>query len=120
VRIFIHSFKHAVAILANIGTRVQRHQSLNAVIRITGPEVWIRIQLMLSSITDNLWPQCAAPAKRRKIVSVAEQQIRTGLDALFLPDPVAVIGATERAGTVGRTILENLLHPSFSREGVCC
>jgi hypothetical protein len=117
VRIFIHSFKHAVAIFANIGTRVQRHQSLNAVIRITGPEVWIRIQLMLSSIDDSLWPQCAAPAKRRKIVSVAEQQIRTGLDALFLPDPVAVM---ERAGTVGRTILENLLHPSFSREGVYC
>jgi hypothetical protein len=35
VRIFIHSFKHAVAILANVGTRVQRHQSPNAVIRIT-------------------------------------------------------------------------------------
>ena len=46
-------------------------------------------------------------------MSVAEQQIRTGLDALFLPDSVAVIGATERTGAVGRTILENLLHPSF-------
>ena len=46
-------------------------------------------------------------------MSVARQEIRTGLDALFLPDSVAVIGATERTGTVGRTILENLLHPSF-------
>ena len=46
-------------------------------------------------------------------MSIAEQQIRTGLDALFLPDCVALIGATERSGTVGRTILENLLHPSF-------
>jgi acetyltransferase len=46
-------------------------------------------------------------------VSIAEPQIRTGLDALFLPDCVALIGATERSGTVGRTILENLLHPSF-------
>ncbi len=47
------------------------------------------------------------------MVSVAEPEIRTGLDALFLPDSVAVIGATERTGTVGRTVLENLLHPSF-------
>lgn len=43
----------------------------------------------------------------------ANQVSRTGLDALFLPDSVAVIGATERPGTVGRTVLENLLHPSF-------
>jgi acetyltransferase len=46
-------------------------------------------------------------------VSVAKREIRTGLDALFLPDSVAVIGATERMGTVGRSVLENLLHPSF-------
>ena len=38
---------------------------------------------------------------------------RAGLDALFLPNSVAVIGATERPGTVGRTVLENLRHPSF-------
>ncbi|MGA8440710.1 MAG: CoA-binding protein, partial [Candidatus Sulfotelmatobacter sp.] len=36
-----------------------------------------------------------------------------GLDALFAPSSVAVIGATSRPGTVGRTILENLLHGSF-------
>jgi acetyltransferase len=42
-----------------------------------------------------------------------ETDTRTGLDALFLPDSVAVIGATERPGTVGRTVLENLRHPSF-------
>ena len=42
-----------------------------------------------------------------------EKVSRTGLDAMFLPDSVAVIGATERPGTVGRTVLENLLHPSF-------
>ena len=51
--------------------------------------------------------------QREETVSVARQEIRAGLDALFLPDSVAVIGATERTGTVGRTILENLLHPSF-------
>jgi acetyltransferase len=51
-----------------------------------------------------------------KVWSVQEEtrrSRRTGLDALFLPDSVALIGATERAGTVGRTILENLQHPSF-------
>jgi acetyltransferase len=42
-----------------------------------------------------------------------KQVSRTGLDALFLPNSVAVIGASERPGTVGRTVLENLLHPSF-------
>jgi acetyltransferase len=38
---------------------------------------------------------------------------KQGLDALFTPDTVAVIGATDRAGAVGRTVLQNLLHPSF-------
>jgi len=42
-----------------------------------------------------------------------KQASKTGLDALFLPDSVAVIGATERPGTVGRTVVENLLHPLF-------
>jgi len=41
---------------------------------------------------------------------------RTGLDALFLPNSVAVIGASERPGTVGRTLLVNLMHPSFQRK----
>jgi acetyltransferase len=35
------------------------------------------------------------------------------LDALFVPESVAVIGATERAGTVGRTVLSNLIESSF-------
>jgi acetyltransferase len=33
-----------------------------------------------------------------------------GLDAMFAPSSVAVIGATNRPGTVGRTVLENLRH----------
>ena len=33
-----------------------------------------------------------------------------GLDAMFTPNSVAVIGATDRPSTVGRTVLENLLH----------
>ena len=46
-------------------------------------------------------------------MSVANRDVRAGLGALFLPESVAVIGATERQGAVGRTVLENLLHPSF-------
>jgi acetyltransferase len=38
---------------------------------------------------------------------------KVGLDALFNPESVAVIGATDRPGTVGRTVLHNLLHPDF-------
>jgi acetyltransferase len=36
------------------------------------------------------------------------------LDAMFAPGSVAVIGATDRPGTVGRTVLENLIHGRFS------
>ncbi len=38
---------------------------------------------------------------------------RSGLDALFVPNSVAVIGATERLGTVGRTVLSNLIESRF-------
>jgi acetyltransferase len=38
---------------------------------------------------------------------------RHGLDAMFTPGSVAVIGATGRPGTVGRTVLENLLDRRF-------
>src|SRR5262245_49684060 len=38
---------------------------------------------------------------------------KQSLDALFAPESVAVIGATERVGTVGRTVFQNLLTPSF-------
>jgi acetyltransferase len=38
---------------------------------------------------------------------------RQGLDALFDPETVAVIGATDRVGSVGRTVFENLLDPRF-------
>ena len=43
----------------------------------------------------------------------AKAGTRSGLDALFVPDSVAVIGATERPGTVGRTVLTNLIEGSF-------
>jgi acetyltransferase len=38
---------------------------------------------------------------------------KQSLDALFAPESVVVIGATDRAGTVGRTVLQNLLNPAF-------
>jgi acetyltransferase len=37
----------------------------------------------------------------------------SSLDSLFVPNSVAVIGASSRPGTVGRTVLENLLHGGF-------
>ena len=42
-----------------------------------------------------------------------ETSSRRGLDAFFLPRSVAVIGATERPGTVGQTVLRNLLESKF-------
>src|ERR1700733_14924603 len=42
-----------------------------------------------------------------------ERSEKQGLDALFSPQTVAVIGATDRPGTVGRTVLHNLLDPAF-------
>ena len=41
------------------------------------------------------------------------KQNRSSLDSLFAPRSVAVIGATDREGTVGRTVLENLRAGSF-------
>jgi len=38
---------------------------------------------------------------------------RPGLDAFFLPKSVAVIGATDRPGTVGWTVLHNLVESAF-------
>src|SRR6202165_3897428 len=43
----------------------------------------------------------------------AKAGVRSGLDTLFVPDSVAVIGATERPGTVGRTVLSNLMESRF-------
>ena len=38
---------------------------------------------------------------------------RAGLESLFLPRSAAVIGATDRAGTVGRSVVSNLLESKF-------
>lgn len=41
---------------------------------------------------------------------------RQALDAIFSPQSVAVVGASEREGSVGRTLLENLLEGSLKGE----
>lgn len=45
--------------------------------------------------------------------SLLEYNARIGLDAIFKPRSVAVVGATERPNTVGRTILYNLITNPF-------
>src|SRR5512141_2454331 len=45
--------------------------------------------------------------------TTSDPQEREPLDALFHPRSIAVIGATEKAGSVGRTILWNLLSSPF-------
>lgn len=41
---------------------------------------------------------------------------RPGLDALFLPRTIAVIGATDRPGSVGRNVTANLLESKFPKK----
>jgi len=47
------------------------------------------------------------------VVQTSPLQTNDGLDAIFSPRSVAVIGATEREGSVGRTILWNLISNPF-------
>ena len=47
------------------------------------------------------------------ILAVTSSRERSALESFFTPASIAVIGATERKGSVGRTILENLLHSSY-------
>ena len=42
-----------------------------------------------------------------------QTKIPTGLDVIFSPQNIAVVGATERVGSVGRTILWNLISSPF-------
>src|SRR5262245_358232 len=45
---------------------------------------------------------------------IAEADPRTPLDAIFAPKTVAVIGATDKAGSVGRSVFWNLRSGSFA------
>src|ERR1700723_3480185 len=40
-------------------------------------------------------------------------EVRPAFESLFSPKSVAVIGATDREGSVGRTVLERLCIPAF-------
>ena len=51
-------------------------------------------------------PATQLPVDARK---PPDRRLRPGLDVLFLPRSVAVIGATDRPGTVGRSVLADLL-----------
>src|SRR5689334_9527968 len=44
----------------------------------------------------------------RNIHDFAQRRSSTALDTFFAPKSVAVIGATEKEGSVGRAVLENL------------
>src|SRR5690348_17622673 len=48
----------------------------------------------------------------KKLKDQAQEEFRRGrqaLDVIFCPKSVAVIGATERLGSVGRTVMANLI-----------
>ncbi|HEY3342365.1 MAG TPA: bifunctional acetate--CoA ligase family protein/GNAT family N-acetyltransferase [Anaerolineae bacterium] len=53
------------------------------------------------------------PSIQATVPSLLIRTERQPLDAIFSPKSVAVIGATERAGSVGRTILWNLISTPF-------
>jgi acetyltransferase len=52
-------------------------------------------------------------AETTPLADVAPDRRRQALDAIFTPGSVAVIGATEKEGSVGRTILRNLISSPF-------
>ena len=61
----------------------------------------------MSEVTS---PAVLSPAGK---LYTAPTPSRAGLDSLFLPRSAAVIGATDRAGTVGRSVVSNLLQSKF-------
>ena len=61
----------------------------------------------MSQVTTPSVPQLVDKLK------IASPPKRPGLDSLFLPRSAAVIGATDREGTVGRSVLSNLLQSKF-------
>ena len=62
----------------------------------------------MDPIDESLAGKSAAPQK-----SSSNAFVNSALNSLFLPQSVAVIGATERLGTVGRTVLSNLIESPF-------
>src|SRR5690349_12861825 len=56
---------------------------------------------------------CAAVASTVHVAPDGEDENRLPLDAIFAPRTVAVIGATEKQGSVGRAVLWNLISNPF-------
>jgi acetyltransferase len=54
-----------------------------------------------------------APAKLESAHDILHHTTRRPLSPIFAPQSIAVIGATENPGSVGRTILENLIKGGF-------
>src|ERR1700756_5555338 len=50
---------------------------------------------------------------QKPFTSVNREAISNPLDAIFAPKSVAVVGATEKSGSVGRTVLWNLMNTPF-------
>jgi acetyltransferase len=72
------------------------------------------------NVTDNNAPLLDAKPSSQSASSInakpdqeAISRQRRSLDAIFTPRSIAVIGATETAGSVGRTVLWNLIHTPF-------
>jgi len=55
----------------------------------------------------------ASPTIQKPFSSINRLSVRDPLDAIFEPKSVAVVGATEKAGSVGRTVLWNLMTTPF-------
>lgn len=53
------------------------------------------------------------PTVQKPFSSLSRQLSRHPLDAIFAPKSVAVVGATEKVGSVGRTVLWNLMNTPF-------
>jgi acetyltransferase len=69
-----------------------------------------RGEISVSSTEADLAKRDLDPAKQRNPQTSPQKY---GLDAVFTPGSVAVIGATSRPNTVGRTVLQNLLNGRF-------
>src|SRR6267154_5090295 len=54
-----------------------------------------------------------APTARPAGVSTSDPPAPSGLDAIFRPRSVAVIGASRRSGSIGAAIFKNLLEKGF-------
>ncbi len=57
-----------------------------------------------------------SPAKPLAEAKKIKMSARVGLNSLFMPRTIAVIGATDRPGTVGRSVISNLLQSQHPRK----